>query len=129
MKYVKQDNGPTCGVACYAMLTGITFEKARKKLKKRMNDYGLKTIDMVKALRAVNYKITGSGRLRPSGNRSWNDLPKLTLVKVRPDGCPMRHWHWVVWNGKKVYDPVRGVILPEKYKYDPISFIEIKEKI
>jgi len=125
MKYVKQDKGPTCGVACYAMITGTTFKEAHKQIKKRMNNHGLKTADIVKALKAVNYKIVGSGRLRPVGKKSWDDLPGLALVKVRPDGCPMRHWHWVIWNGKKVYDPATGVKTPMKYDYDPISFVEI----
>ena len=124
MKYVKQDDGPTCGIACYAMITGITFDQAYKKIKKRMNKHGLKTIDIVNTLRTDHYKIIGSGRLRPVGNKTWNDLPKIALVKVRPEGCPMHHWHWVVWNGK-VYDPAMGVMASKTYENDPISFIEI----
>lgn len=125
MKYVKQDSGPTCGIACYAMITGVTFKEAHKKIKKRMNSRGLKTIEIVKALRADSYKIVGSGRLCPVGKRSWEDLPKLALVKVRPDNCPNYRWHWVIWNKRKVYDPVIGVRTAKKYKYDPISFVEI----
>lgn len=124
MKYIKQDSGPTCGVACYAMITGITFKQAHKKIKKRMNRHGLKTVDIINALDADNYKIIGSGRLRSVGKKSWNDLPKIALVKVRPTNCPKHLWHWVVWNGK-IYDPVIGVKTAEKYENDPISFIEI----
>lgn len=125
MKYVKQDDGPTCGVACYAMITGLTFKKALKKIKKRMNKHGLKTSDMVKALLAAKYKIVGSKRLRPVGKKSWNDLPSLSLVKIRPNGCPMHHFHWVIWNGKKIYDPDLGVKMPNEYPDSPISFLEI----
>lgn len=126
MKYVKQDSGPTCGVACYAMITGITFKEAYKKIKKRMNNGGLSTIDIVAALREDKYKIIGSTRLRPVGKKTWKDLSNLALVKVRPDGCPMHHWHWVVWNDKKIYDPVSGVKTPNQYPNNPISFIEIE---
>lgn len=125
MKYVKQDSGPTCGVACYAMITGVTFKEAHKKIKKRMNSRGLKTIDMIRALKADNHKIVGSGRLRPVGKKTWRDLPKTSLVKVRPTNCSKYHWHWVIWDGKKVYDPVIGVKTSKKYDYDPISFVEI----
>jgi len=125
MKYIKQDGGPTCGVACYAMITGVTFKEAHKKIKKRMNNHGLKTRDMVAAFRAAKHKIVGSGRLRPVGKKLWNDLPSLSLVKVRPDDCPMHHWHWVVWDGKKIYDPATGIKTSKKYDNDPISFVEI----
>ena len=47
MKYIKQDDGPSCGGACYAMITGLTFKEATKKMKRRMNKHGLKTRDMV----------------------------------------------------------------------------------
>jgi len=126
MKYVKQDDGPTCGVACYAMVSGNSFKDAHEKLKPIMNAHGLKTIDLVNAFKSINCKIIGSDRLRSVGKKSWIDLPQLALVKVRPDNCPKRHWHWVIWNGKKIYDPVLGKFLPQQYKYDPISFLEIE---
>lgn len=127
MKYIKQDDGLTCGIACYAMITGLTFKESFKKIKKRMNSHGLRTSDMVKALRAAKYKIVGSKRLRPVGKKSWNDLPSLSLVKVRPDDCPIHHWHWVVWNGKKIYDPSLGIKTSSEYPNNPISFLEINK--
>ncbi len=125
MKYVKQDGGPTCGVACYAMITGVTFKEAHKKIKNRMGKHGLSTINMAQALRAAKHKIVGNDRLRSVGKKWWGNLPLLALVKVRPKGCPKHHWHWVVWDGKKIYDPATGIKTSKKYDNDPISFIEI----
>lgn len=129
MTYVKQQCKTDCGIACLAMLIDITYDEAKALLfKKSKKKYITKTKDLLKAIEAEDSHIVEGKRLSPVRKKSWVDLPANSLVKVFPDNKISYKWHWVVWSGKKIYDPSRGVFRPQqdKFKADPVSYLEVK---
>ena len=88
-----------CGVACLAMVAGITYEEARQ----RFNSLGLGVRRGCKPAYSTSsgemrMAISSSGLITDSRRwRGWAELQGLAVIKVRDDwrGAKGR-WHWAV---------------------------------
>ena len=109
---VRQEDDTGCGVACVAMILDCSYPEARDLLFGRRFagwTYDTRTKDLVRVLRSRGAKV--SRRLKRSQGR-WELLPALCIVKVIPEQCGSRGWHWVVFaRGVRrwvVLDPARS---------------------
>lgn len=91
-------NSYSCGQACIAMVTGLSFDEAWK-LVGHLNATG--TQEIVQALRKAGIRC--AGRLHRVSRR-WLLLPQHAIVAVRRRGYKTST-HWVVYWEGKVYDP------------------------
>ena len=118
MKTIYQEHAIGCGIACVAMLGGVTYEEARQVLFPKS---------------AV--RLTSSGKLfaalkklgrKPAGDR----MVSLKFIDFDhlADDCLIgallgKDKHWVVWDSdaKKIRDPFRG-----GYELRVIKYMRIK---
>lgn len=131
MEFVRQRDRMDCGVACTAMLCGVSYEEAWKQFAWKPSQYthGLTTKDIREAAERLGYITIGGvgGRLLPCGPTRWEAIPSRSLVKI-PHPTRPGVWHWVVWHRRKVYDPARGVFRLNKYDWVPTSYLRFERK-
>jgi hypothetical protein len=58
--------------------------------------------------------------LRQLRGRPYRKLTEVALLKVDVKGS---RWHWVVWDGQRVFDPER----PERKRYSVSSFLLVTD--
>jgi hypothetical protein len=104
LTWVKQDTKKGCGVACVAMVAGITFDDAAKVLGKRGCT---KTHDLHIALGKLGFGIPA--RLRMLRGSIPDGILKVHR-RQRSSG-----WHWIVKRGDKIYDPQQGAFSVSEY--------------
>jgi hypothetical protein len=100
MKHVLQENEEGCGVACVAMIAGVSYWDARVAIfgKKQRYLHTTFTSDLVKGLRKLGFR--SGGKLTRLGQKSkisdYRDIPQNAILKVnrRKNGS----WHWIVWD-------------------------------
>lgn len=124
MKLVKQKTKTDCGVACLAVLAGISWSSARNALfdDQRKDNFGTDTQQMRAALK--KFGIITSKRLVRCKNPSKNPdrLTKDALLHTNKlaDG----HSHWAVW------DAQRMEILDPYYKRTRVhSFLSVLRRV
>jgi len=95
MKTVMQQFESDCGVACVAMLAGVSYDEARAAVypdgKMRLTSSG--------KLRAALIKLGRTpveGNMKAIGRKTLKSLPSDALLKVQPTSCSTKHW--VVWD-------------------------------
>ncbi len=95
MRTVMQRFEADCGVACVAMLAGVSYEEARAAVypdgKMRLTSSG--------KLRAALTKLGRppvEGNMKAKGRMTLKCLPSDALLKVQPTSCSTKHW--VVWD-------------------------------
>lgn len=111
MPFVRQRNNKDCGVACLAMLCGVTYEEAERAIPWRREGNLAGTTTKQLRIGAIKLGVltesTPQHRLKPLRGDKWADIPDNSLVKIpHPKG---HGWHWVAWRKGKIYDPARGV--------------------
>jgi len=111
MDLVTQQDPTGCGIACVAMLAGVSYAAARavaEALGIRSDDPALwsDTVHMRRLLQ--HYRIRAAAAETPFS--SWETLPDTALLATkwhRHQGIP--HWHWSVFTrsagGPLVLDP------------------------
>ena len=117
-KTIHQEHEIGCGIACVAMLGGVTYEEARQILFPKSG-----------------VRLTSSGKLftalkrfgrKPAGDRmislkfiDFDHLTHVCLVGALLD----KEKHWVVWDSaaRKIRDPYRGDYQLRVVKYMPIK--------
>ena len=130
MKTIFQADEYGCGIACLAMLAGLTYEKAKVVIGNNFYpDYGVDTAPMIAALSMYGIRQIQKGRL--SQSKTVDDLKNNALLhcKLLPtrgliDPKVNTFSHWVVWDAEQ--EVVRD---PYRYK-KPIwltSFIELEK--
>lgn len=115
---IVQDDPYGCGIACLAMVTGVTYDHARQQF----NEYGLG----VRRGSRPGYS-TSSGEMRMALGRSgllvdnrrwkgWAAFQGLGILKVKDDwrGAVGR-WHWVVAFRHPLYE----IALFDPHQIDP----------
>ena len=129
MRFIKQENGTSCGIACVAMLAEkvlhhapppkrhmIVINKAKELFKRdfiKKDSYT--TRDEIKKLLKA-FKVSFRERFNPIGQNSqsqkkfWRALEGVNLVAVRfRTKDRTEYWHWIIAvqtkNGLKIYDP------------------------
>ena len=111
MRRVEQrdDSKYDCGVACLAMVVGLSYSSALSSFRE------LKLVDKLGRCKSIHKQLQGAIEFHGRGCsrqmfRSWRAVSGLCIVKVnlRSDG----DWHWVVHSqdgkGQYVYDPKPG---------------------
>jgi nitrogen fixation NifU-like protein len=96
-RWIRQDpKTKCCGQIAVAVVAGITLDEAIKLVGKKGTT---KTKDLVKALRKIGFSCPDRCRKMP--------MPPLAIAQMR---SPYRKsgWHWVVVDGKKIYDGCSG---------------------
>lgn len=120
MRTVLQDKeGYTCGVACVAMLAGVSYKIATKVISRFGEcDYvdkkniiaSLKVLGVTtRSDRLISLRMHRTNFIRRSEiSRNLEILKADALLKlVRPDH-KNGHWHWVVWDSRhnRIRDPL-----------------------
>jgi ABC-type bacteriocin/lantibiotic exporter with double-glycine peptidase domain len=105
MKTIKQKEENDCGVACVAMLAGVSYDEARAVIYPNGRAKLTKTKDLSAALKKLGREPL-SDRRQPFGSQTLQDLETDALVFVElKNGNASKHW--VVWDAKakKPRDP------------------------
>jgi ABC-type bacteriocin/lantibiotic exporter with double-glycine peptidase domain len=110
IRHVYQPDDTGCGVACIAMIAGLTYQQVKDKMmnvgffKKSEDNFGTTFKDMTNALKIFN--INPHPRRRKF--KKWKNIPaKLAITSTNYDKSG--DWHWVVFvrdlEGHFIYDP------------------------
>lgn len=100
IRCVRQKYRSDCGVACVAMLAGVSYQVA-------FNAFGFHEGETRfytghgQLLEALEKLGCGVKRKR---FRSWEDISGSAILPVN-HRCDRRHFHWVVYDGKAIIDP------------------------
>lgn len=104
MKLVKQKTPTDCGVACLAMLAGISWTEARNALfpDQRKRDFGIKSTEIMRT-KLKEFGIVTSERFVHC--KYPERLPMDAILQCNRQ--PNRDTHWVVWDAhrNKILDP------------------------
>lgn len=104
MRQLRRDD---CGVACVAMVAGISYGAALEAFSFTGESYHTSADDLVRALSLLGIRAGPKLMSLPGTGRRWMEevrvLSKPAILKspTRRDGT----WHW------RVYDPSRKIIL------------------
>lgn len=122
MKRIEQVDELGCGIACIAMLAGVSYSHARKTMFGQKEVESTYTRHLRKALR--KYGLLSASRLRPLKTKTYHDLPHDAILKanVKNNG---KEWHWLVWDAsaKRPLDPYRSRLTPRPRV---VSFLEVR---
>lgn len=131
MRHQQQINRSTgCGVACIAMLAGVTQEYAAQVMfgdnRRNLRSHWP---DLRRALKELSILHAD----RPLRKTRWDAIDKISLVacglRLKPDGT--REWHWVIFDPKNglVYDPFRNHPISFKsLRRRPFSYLPVEPK-
>lgn len=103
MRLIRQRTSTDCGVACLAMLAGISWAQARNALFDEKRNVSFATGVQQMRLALLGFGIVTSLRLVVCKNPSRLRRDALLRTNVLANGG----WHWAVWDSKrkKVLDP------------------------
>ena len=116
MKLVKQIDKTGCGIACVAMLAGITYSTVRRLMfpDPKTREFYTSTNDVRVALKQLGFDV--ANRLVPIRR---NQLPPITenaIIKMnlKPNTGA---WHWAVWDAerRRLLDPRRPPYRRRRY--------------
>jgi hypothetical protein len=96
MRLIYQKDECTCGVACVAMVCGISFDEAKAFMWKKGDDYT--TMGGMK--RAIeHFGATCTNRLYRPSNQNFRDLKFSAVINFYPQKG-QKFWmsHWAVWD-------------------------------
>jgi hypothetical protein len=102
VRRLKQKTKTDCGVACVAMLAGVSWAKARDALfDKAARTFWTQKDDMINALGHLG--VTVSKRLVVCKHPDRLQVDALLRTNILANG----NWHWAVWDAKrkKILDP------------------------
>ena len=118
MKTVYQDNGIGCGIACVAMLGGVSYDEAQKVLFPKGAIRLTSSGKLFAALKKLGRKPVGD-RMISLKRIDFDDLANDCLVGTLLG----KDRHWVVWDAaaRKIRDPYRGDYQLKVVKYMPVK--------
>lgn len=108
MREIRQRNDNDCGVACVAMVAGVSYFEARQQMFPDGAPGLTEKADLIAALEVLGRKPTQRLQSFLGIHHSVINLPFDAILK-----CNYRkasgEWHWVVWDAKyqKIRDPKR----------------------
>lgn len=114
IKRVKQEDETGCGLACIAMLAGVSYEEVKqvalKNLKFRTKGHFYTGTGQLKEL-AGYFGLTITGQKRRPW-RNWALLPDIAIVSINQQENN-RYWHWVVFQRndgtEAIFDPKKSI--------------------
>lgn len=126
MEKIYQRRTHDCGVACLAMLAGVSYEKAEQAfvecgldVKRRRAPFASNFADLIEVAKKLELTLT----MRRF--KSWADINSAVIVKV--SAKHKRNWHWVVANpgpnGIEILDP--GIDLPS-FENPPLDVLIVQ---
>jgi ABC-type bacteriocin/lantibiotic exporter with double-glycine peptidase domain len=99
---IKQRNSGDCGVACLAMFMGVPYETSeylvQEDLKRRTPVDGMNNVELAKILKSCGYEPMQVFTLLPN---------TPAILSVPAIGKNRKAFHYIYWNGEKIYDPSR----------------------
>jgi len=100
IKRICQRYRSDCGVACVAMIAGVSYQQAFAVFGFAEGEKGFHTRhkDLVEALDKLGCQV------QRKMFRAWEDIPGHAILAVN-HRCKRRNFHWVVFDGKAVLDP------------------------
>ena len=101
MKFIRQRRANDCGIACVAMLGGVSYIRAREVAPYYPKN-GLYTKDLVKMLRKLTKKPAKYNNKRYRTLKCYKSK-KLKILRIVKDDKEMGHF--IVTDGKRFYDP------------------------
>jgi hypothetical protein len=116
-RQVQQRGDGDCGVACFAMFTGESYERCRELLRFKANA-GTSEAQMIGAL-AYHFDV------RVSRTDGWADAVPgiLTVPSLNMPG----RLHFVVWTGSEVLDPQQGMAGQRAYTKEMLSYAVVSQ--
>jgi hypothetical protein len=127
MRLIKQGDPYGCGLACVAMLAGISYAAVRKTYRELSDTTRYDAVEptqlpMLKKIMG-RHGVVVEGRMRRIGDQSLNELDCDALLKVNPraDG---EEWHWVIWDHRRrrVLDPK----VPPYKRLKPVAYWRLR---
>ncbi len=110
MKLVKQEDRHGCGVACFAMIAGVTYQQA-------LGCFGGRSFARSGMGRRILEAVLvdqGFAIARVPGQHQL--VSRVNLVEIgRQHG---RNWHWVVVTNGRIYDPQLRAPLPLTVRHE-----------
>lgn len=119
---VSQEHEKTCGVACFAMVTGLSYEDSLEKFP-RAREEGVTLEDLYAQLYGIGAKpIKYATTCMPAERLFIISVPSINI----PGGG-----HWLVADSRRgaermIYDPNLGSHRRISYGYNDVSEVEIK---
>ena len=109
MKRVSQEHHNGCGIACVAMIAGVTYGEAQTAIfgKRRVRVKRTRARHLQKAFRKLG--IDSSKLIELSQHLNYKNLKRDAILKVKSLRSKGRMWHWIVWDAKReaFIDPVK----------------------
>lgn len=124
MKRIKQRHRTSCGVACFAMVTGISYNKSIKKVHPRRKPGSFLTTNALKLIKAL-WRTGHELDYYDNDEYDIRDINNKAILIIRQES----YGHAVVWcpESKRILDPSRTKALNIKtYNKCLIYVIEIK---
>lgn len=111
MRRIIQLDADGCGVACVAMIAGVSYQGALRTMYGEKPVIKTLTSDLRRGLRSLGVECA-SELIRSSKQRHYRNLRQDAILKTRTRAD--RDWHWIVWDSKRqiLLDPE-----PKGYRY------------
>jgi ABC-type bacteriocin/lantibiotic exporter with double-glycine peptidase domain len=108
MKHVTQENDSGCGVACVAMLANKYYWEARLKILGRSDKAKHRTSvkEIRDGLKEYGLKMGKRHTFKKETWTSETQKRKFRAILVIRPRKSTPNWHWVVWDGDRVLDPL-----------------------
>ena len=134
MRTILQDpDSYACGVACTAMLAGVSYLDASYQLfgdkkprstttaqiRTALNEFGVATPPRLQKLRPSSTKF----QKMEDAIRFVEHLERDALLKMIRNDHPKGSWHWVVWDAK--YRRIRNPLGDDRRKFRITSYLEV----
>lgn len=130
---VKQEDETGCGLACIAMLAGVSYNEIKNvaldKLKFRTNGEFYTGTGQLKEL-ASHYNVEIEGKRRRKF-KSWSELPDVAIVSINLKENN-KYWHWVVFQRKDgadfVLDPKKSITTDRRTNFNrmkPFGYLPV----
>jgi ABC-type bacteriocin/lantibiotic exporter with double-glycine peptidase domain len=127
MKRVLQEDPTGCGIACLAMLAGLSYKevKAICQALPKFQELG-HFYTRPEDLRSIAVAIGVTLSKRYLNFTGWDRVADLAIVainyKIKPEGAS---WHWVIFSrvGEQAFvvDPDKSIVIPKRLDFSNIK--------
>lgn len=110
IQWVQQEDAMGCGIACVAMIAGISYQSVAVMVSQPIRQQGMTHYTVMDLLHrfAIPYQfLWRTDQLRQAQRNPWPPLPFANAHIVQVDN------HYIVWTlDNKILDPARPIPLP-----------------
>ena len=114
MRLIKQRTRIDCGIASIAIATGVDYLTIRREMiQVRPNSRrGVSVGNVCDVLEELGFKVDWHKFDKVMHWAAWQELDPGSIVNIRSKDPTVKLGHFVVWDGKQILDPVRGIMSP-----------------